>query len=50
MGSAKYFHPSEMLALSMPATAGLAERLTRDQSCELRFAIELAAGDVRITQ
>lgn len=50
MGSAKYFHPSEMLAIAMPSTAGLGERLTRHQSCELRFVIEFAEGAVRITQ
>ena len=50
MGSAKYFHPSEMMAIEMPATAGLAERLTRERSCELRFCIVFDAGDARIEQ
>ncbi len=48
MGSAKYFHPSEMLAIDMPSTAGLAERLTRERSCELRFAVVFDKGGVRI--
>ncbi len=48
MGSAKYFHPSEMLTIDMPATAGLGERLTREHSCELRFAVVFDNGDVRI--
>jgi hypothetical protein len=48
MGSAKYFHPSEMMAIDMPSTAGLAESLTRSRSCELRFAVVFGADGVRI--
>ncbi len=48
MGSAKYFHPSEMMAIAMPSTAGLGDRLTRERSCELRFAVVFDKGDVRI--
>jgi hypothetical protein len=50
MGSAKYFHPSEMTAIEMPRTAGLAERLTRDRSCELKFAVVFDGTDARIEQ
>ena len=50
MGSAKYFHPSEMMAIEMPGTAGLAERLTRERSCELRFAVVFDGTDARIEQ
>lgn len=45
MGSAKYFHPSEMLTLDVPSTGGLSERLTRERSCEVRFAILLRGAD-----
>jgi hypothetical protein len=44
MGSAKYFHPSEMLPFDTPPTSGLGERLTRERSCELRFSVALGGG------
>ena len=41
MGSAKYFHASETARIEAPSTAGLAERLTRERACELRFSVNL---------
>ncbi|HJU74391.1 MAG TPA: hypothetical protein VJ717_11650 [Gemmatimonadaceae bacterium] len=48
MGSAKYFHPSDALSLVAPSTAGLAQRLTREQQCELRYTILFDADTVSI--
>lgn len=41
MGSAKYFHASQTARIETPSTAGLAERLTRERACELRFSVNL---------